>query len=215
MQLTSSQIVLWLRWLALTVIGGTSGLLISMVLPLGNAFFLASYVLAAVVACMGQWILLDKLIQARKGWIATGLVGIIAPIVLLMSAAQLSALADPHNVLVRNLLAYFGVGIGGLLVGLLLGNLQRAAILQRCLERTRGWTTSTGIAWGLGWAFGTAIPGIDPPTSNDPARIILGWVVSWLIIGAITGGMLLYLLPSRREKLAVKSEEAIQESKVS
>jgi hypothetical protein len=185
-----------------------------MILPLDNLFFFASYLAAAVVACMGQWILLDKLIKAGKGWIATGLAGILAPILLLMPAAQLSMLADPHNVLMRNLLAYLGVGIGGLLVGLLLGTLQRATILQRCLTETKGWILATGLAWGIGWALGTAIPGIDPPGSDDPVRIILGWIVTWLIIGAITGAMLLYLLPSRREQ-AVPELEAVQESKQS
>jgi len=97
-------------------------------------------------------------------------------------------------------------------VGLLLGNLQRAAVLQRSLDQTKGWAVTTGLAWGLGWALGTAIPGIDPPTSNDPIRIILGWIVTWLIIGAITGALLLYLLPSRREEPAL---ETAQESKQS
>jgi hypothetical protein len=214
MKLSSSQIFLWLRWIALTAIGGISGLLITMFLLPSNLFFFASYIVAAVLACMGQWLLLDKLIKARKGWIATGLVGILAPILLLIPAAQLSALADPHNLLVRDLLTYLGVGIGGLLVGLLLGNLQKAAILQRCLTETKGWILATGLAWGFGWALGTAIPGIDPPTSNDPLHIIQGWVVTWLIIGAITGAQLLYLLPSRRKQPA-PALEAAQESKQS
>lgn len=212
MKLSLPQISLWLRWIALTTIGGTSGLLITMILPLGNLFFFVSYVAAAVLACTGQWLILDKQIKARKGWIATGLIGIIAPMLFLMSAAQLSALADAHNLFLRDLLAYLGVGIGALLVGLLLGNLQRAAVLQHCLNETKGWTLTTGLAWGLGWALGTAIPGIDPSTSGDPGRIILGWIVTWLIISAITGAMLLYLLPSRRVEPAL---EAAQESKQS
>jgi hypothetical protein len=215
MKLSLAQLSLWLRWIALTTIGGVSGLLITMILPLDSLFFIGSYTLASVLACMGQWLLLDKLINARKGWIATGLAGLITPIVLLMTATQLGALAGADNPLLRYLLTYLGVGIGGLLTGLLLGNLQRAAVLQRCLEETRGWTLATGLAWGFGWAIGTTIPGIDPPTANDPVRIIIGWLVSWIIIGAITGGMLLYLLPSKREQSVLAKKEIVQENKQS
>jgi len=91
MKLSSSQILLWLRWTTLTAIGGTSGLLITMILPLGDLFFFASYTVSAVLAYTGQWILLDKLIHARKGWIATGLIGLIAPMLLLMSSTAFSA----------------------------------------------------------------------------------------------------------------------------
>ena len=201
--------LLWFLWVILTAAGGTLGLFLTMVTPMQAFFLIASYTLAAILACAGQWFLLRYLVQMRAGWIATGLLGFITPPVLIMFAAQLENIPGPHN-----LFAYIGVGIGGLLAGALMGVVQKTALLARYTTRARWWTWATALAWGLGWAIGTAIPGVDPSTSGDPRLLLTGWFTTWAIIGAITGVALLWLLRSPRIDLSAKALQEVEQSSI-
>lgn len=199
----------WFLWVILTAAGGILGLFITMITPMQAFFLVASYTLSAVLACTGQWLLLRSLIHMRAGWIATGLLGFITPPVLLMFAILLTNMPGP-----RNLFAYIGVGIGAALVGALIGLIQKTVHLSRYTTRARWWTWTTALAWGLGWAIGTAIPGIDPGTAGDPRLLLTGWLVTWLIIGAVTGAALLWLLQAPRNEVSLAPIQEVEQSHI-
>lgn len=186
----------WVRWVWLTVVGYSVGLLLGFVL----GHFLLGNVMIWVVVGAGvgfmQWRTLRRFVQRSGWWVLANMAGLTVSFGLyaIVNHVWQEVPFDcgwPLGVLGHAL----ALVLGGTFVGLL-----QQRILRRHVRRSVWWVLANALGWGLS-AFGFAI---QPDMSGHYPGVLvvvlfirngmLAPAVAGIILGTLTGGALIWLL---------------------
>ena len=194
---------LWLRWVLATVAGFTLtrvvgvpvGLIAGSIIAawaVGGVpedkmenivswvvFGVVAYGLAGAATGMMQWLILRRHLKGASWWV--------------LSSALSFAMGAALGFLASGLLEVLGTPTGAFLIivasGPVVGTAQWV-VLRRQVYRAGWWILATSLAWGLGWS-------IELLTGS------LAFVASGIVVAAITGAVLVWLL--RRPAPSVES----------
>ena len=187
----------WLRWVLLTVAGYFIGFFMGFVL---GHFLLGNIMIGSAIGAMVgfmQWLMLRYHIQRSGRWVLTNMAGLTVSLSLYAVAVFIWEipfdLCRPYGVL--GWAAAFGVG--GALAGI-----WQQRILKNRLSKLNCWIPASAI----GWCLSIVGLGMLPTMSSGTflvmlLRNIIGpAAIAGIILGSITGGVLIYLLREEPQK---------------
>jgi hypothetical protein len=144
---------------------------------------------------LGQWLLLRRFVAQSRWRLLTGVLGFffVYPYLLIYS---FSALLTSGQSLIFGTQEFWKVslslGIMSLILGSLVGLLQGILVIRRLLW----WVIGSAIAWGVGYPLGEQFLASLLWHGSTPFPQAAIWLVvgtTWGIIGAITGGVLVWV----------------------
>lgn len=180
----------WLRWVLLTVLGYTVGLLVGF--GLGHALLGNVMIGVGIGAVTGflQWLALRRHIQRSGWWVLASVVGL---------SVSLGLYAVVHNIWGYPFDLGWPLGVLGWALAFLLGGaligLPQQWILRRRVGLSAWWVPISAAGWALS-VLGLSISldlSENLPDVVDFLYLILSPAVAGLILGTVTGGALIWL----------------------
>ncbi len=152
--------------------------------PLGEglAVCVSAIVLGAVVG-IAQWVVLRERVPGAGRWVWASIAGLAVA-----GGVGGAVVVAGANVYSRSLAAVVGTTLIVALGGAVTGMLQRP-VLRGQVSRSGWWVLASTVGWGLAMA----VVGIGGYAAGDPGEGF-GWFVSGPVLGAVTGGALVWLL---------------------
>jgi hypothetical protein len=197
-------------WILCTAAGGALGNAIAGLVP--TLLLLTLPTLSSIIVGIAQgWVVPRLGINARRWLLVTALASIlgwvVGSIALVAGSGILSALdlmvtgMSSASVAARS--ATMGL-MGGMLAGAIVGYAQRS-LLPIAPRHRPGWIITSAIGWAVGsaiqfaciglWAAEAPFPALTGATMLPlPIFLALAGACGWLITGAVTGGVLHWLV---------------------
>jgi hypothetical protein len=194
-----------LRWVLLTVAGwiisfplgfvlvAVAGWIIgvhddSIILKLGldNA---AVFICIATVVGLMQWLALRRIVRRAGFWVLSSIIGFTISSSIHGVVCHVYGYPDELGPLGTLVWAVAFV-VGGTLTGLL-----QQRILRRQVYHSAWWVPASAAGWGLSM-IGLGISSFFPP--NGRPFIVLPLVLASVLLGIVTGGVLIWLLRQQR-----------------
>lgn len=175
----------WLWWTAATLGGWIIGYLL-------NNLIITAFNFTAEVAAQGDRP--DLIVASILALVSMGLsVGLFQWLVLRRQVPS-STLWIPATTLGFAVGIWFGLAFMGLGTGL-----AQWWVVRKTFSKGSWWPTISAIIWPLGYVAGGSVSGaLIVPLGSQLLAGLVGIVVTGLIIGAITGAVLLWLLREQR-----------------
>lgn len=161
--------------------------------PLGEglASCVHAIVLGAVVGIL-QWVVLRERVPGAGRWVWASTAGLA--VAGGVGGAVVMAGANAKLGEGGSLAAVVGYTLVGALGGAVTGMLQRP-VLRRQVSRSGWWVLASTVGWGLGMAvFGIGEYASGAFGIMEAAGVLFGWLVPGVVLGAVTGGALVWLL---------------------
>ena len=193
-----------LMWVFLSAVGWFMGFVMGLLVgfapieligqtPLGVmlASCVHAIVLGAVVGIF-QWVVLRERVPGAGRWVWASTAGLA--VAGGVGGAVVMAGANAELGEGGSLAAVVGYTLVGALGGAVTGMLQRP-VLRGQVSRSGWWVLASTMGWGLGMAvFGIGEYASGAFGIMEPAGVLFGWLVSGVVLGAVTGGALVWLL---------------------
>ena len=151
-------------------------------LGVGLASCVTAIVLGAVVGIF-QWVILRERVPGAGRWVWASIAGFAVA-----GGVGGAVVVAGANVYSRSLATVVGTTLIVALGGAVTGMLQRP-VLRGQVSRSGWWVLASTMGWGLGMA----VSGIGGYAAGDPGELF-GWFVGGPVLGAVTGGALVWLL---------------------
>ncbi len=196
------KIIIWLLWIFLTILGFLASLLF-IEIGFRQELLIFEGAIGGAIVALPQSILISKFIQKGKLWIFVTFIawGLI-------SGSKIGAIGwvTPQTDFLLFRL-FYGVILGGI-HGTWIGFCQWL-VLKEKIRSSWKWIFTTGITWSLALSSGWLIAAIFRSKINLYIGELVGLIVTWLIVGLMTGLALIVLLEnlnnSKKYKLSSSS----------
>ena len=188
MEVKGSQVgwVFWLQWVLASTVGVVVGMFTGAIFVLGPydgprepvGYGLVGIVLGIVVGVL-QWLVLRRRVSGAGWWVLASAAG---------GYGTLQAGFMPFSTSLQSFGVYLSwtrvVALGGAVTGTL-----QWLVLRGQVSRAGWWVLASTVGWGLGVTVARAFP-----WGVDTADAVGALVVTGAILGALTGGALVWLL---------------------
>ncbi len=180
----------WLWWTTATVVGWIIGYVI-------NNLIIAAFNLTAEAMTQGDRP--ELIIASILAMVSMGLsVGLLQWLVLRREVPS-STLWVPATALGFAVGIWFGLAFMGLGTGL-----AQWWVVRKTFSKGSWWPTISAVIWPLGYLAGGSVGGaLIPVTNSQLLAGGIGILVTGLIVGAVTGAVLLWMLREQRREEAV------------
>lgn len=170
----------WLQWVFFTVVGFLVSLIFVEVGVKPHVGALSG-ALGGGVMGLAQWLVLRNRIFRARWWVVVSIV-----VWLLIGASSLGALGwiapRTEQILVRVLHGF----INGVVVGAVVG-LGQWFVLRKQIYREEWWMVANIFAWAVGLPLGWAVGGFIYGMTDLFISEVVGLVVTWFFVAAVTG----------------------------
>jgi hypothetical protein len=157
----------------------------SIILKLGLDNAAAFICLVAVVGLM-QWLALRRVLRRAGFWVPASIIGFTISSGIHTVVCYVWGYPDNLDHLPGTLVWAIAFVVGGVLAGVL-----QQRILRRHVRWSAWWVPASAVGWGLSM-IGLGISSFFPP--NGRPFIVLPLVLASVLLGIVTGGVLIWLL---------------------